>query len=80
MEGVEISLSMLQIFTECKIMKEDPVKKLVEKAHKIFNKTSIYEVMDLERDDAIQALTEYYGPCDTEKLNKYFAILDQLRE
>ena len=60
-------------------MENDEVERLIEKAHEIFNKTSIYEVMDLEPVTAIMTLVDYYGPTHKDNLNKYLSILDQLR-
>lgn len=41
----------------------------------------IYEVFDLDRKEAIKVLEDYYGPVlDTQKVEKYFFILDQIRD
>ena len=61
-------------------MEEKQIEELVEKAHQIFSKTSIYEVMDLDRDVAIMTLLDYYGPTDKDTVEKYLSILDQIRE
>lgn len=57
---------------------DDEIDNLVAQAHQIFGKTSIFEVMDLDREAAIKVLTEYYGPPDTLQLEQYFSILDQI--
>ena len=61
-------------------MNDDQIEDLVHQAHQIFGKTSIYEVMDLDREAAIVVLAESYGPYDPQQLEKYFSILDQLKE
>ena len=61
-------------------MDDDRVEALVIEAHQIFGMTSIYEVMDLDRDTAIKTLAEFYGPADQDKIDKYLSILDELRE
>jgi hypothetical protein len=61
-------------------MNEDQIEYLVKQAHQIFGKTSIYEVTDLDREDAIEVLNEYYEQPTEQQLEKYFAILDIIRE
>jgi hypothetical protein len=61
-------------------MNDDQIENLVKQAHQIFGKISIYEVIDLDRESAAKILTEHYGPTDEQQMEKYFSILDQLRE
>ena len=56
------------------------IDKLIEEAHDIYPKTSIYEVMDVDRDTAILRLSVYYGLPDMEKVVRYLAILDEVRK
>ena len=58
---------------------QDYIDKLIEEAHTIYPKTSIYEVMDTDRETAILRLSVYYGLPDMEKMERYFAILDEVR-
>ena len=55
---------------------QDYIDKLIEEAHTIYPKTSIYEVMDTDRETAILRLSVYYGMPDMEKMERHFAILD----
>ena len=58
---------------------QDHIDKLIEEAHTIYPETSIYEVLDADRDTAILRLSVYYGLPDMEKMERYFAILDEVR-
>lgn len=63
------------------MMTEEQVEALIEQAHGIFGKTSIYEVIDIEdQQTAISTLVEFYGPVDMDEVDRYLAILDQIRE
>ena len=63
------------------MMTEKEVEVLIEEAHRIFGKTSIYEVIDIEdREAAIATLVEFYGPVDDYDVDRYFAILDLILE
>jgi hypothetical protein len=44
------------------MMAEKEVEALIEQAHQIFCKTSIYEVINMDRKSATAALAEFYGP------------------
>jgi hypothetical protein len=60
-------------------MSTDKIEFLVDQAHKIFNRTSIYEVSDLlNRQAAIDFLNDRYSNPDPELINRYLAIVDQL--
>lgn len=61
-------------------MTEDQIEKLIKQAHQIFGKNSIYDVMDLDREEAIELLKKYYEQPTEQQLEKYFAILDIIRE
>jgi len=58
----------------------DKLEDLINQAHDIFGESSIYEVFDFDnREEAIEVLSEFYDPLDMEKVERYFAILDQIR-
>ncbi|MGB5218555.1 MAG: hypothetical protein WBN66_09670 [Smithella sp.] len=61
---------------------KDELEELIDAAHDLFDNYSIYEVMDLEdRQAAIERMVEMYGgSVDLGKMERYFAILDQIRE
>jgi len=61
-------------------MTEKEVEALIEEAHQIFGRTSIYEVIDMDRESAIATLVEFYGPIDEYDVDRYFAILDLILE
>ena len=66
---------------EHKELSDAQIEKLVEQAHILFGKTSIFEVFDLpSRQEVIQTLTEFYGPVDVGRVDRYIAILDKLRD
>lgn len=59
----------------------DQLEELIKKAHAICNRTSIFEVMDLDRTTAFMRLINEYGPpADRERLEQYLSILDEIRE
>ena len=60
-------------------MSDDQLEGLINQAHDIFGESSIYEVFDLDRKEAIEVLYEFYGLLDMDKVEKYFSILDQIR-
>jgi hypothetical protein len=61
-------------------MAEDRIEILVEQAHSLFDKTSVFEVFDLtDRNEIAGILADFYGPVEDEKVDRYFKILDQLR-
>jgi len=60
---------------------KDELEELVDAAHDLFGDYSIYEVMDLDRPAAIGRMVEMYGgSVDLGKMERYFAILDRIRE
>ncbi len=58
----------------------DQIEFLVDQAHRLFGKTSIFEVIDLPtRQEANKVLVEAHGPVDEAKVDRYLSILDRLR-
>lgn len=63
------------------MMTEDQVEMLVLEAHRIFWKTSIFDVLDVEdRLSAMMTLVDLYGPTRKDDLERYLAILDRIRK
>jgi hypothetical protein len=61
-------------------MAEDRIETLVGDAHILFEKISIFDVFDLaDRNGVAGIITDYYGPVEDEKDDKYLKILEQLR-
>ena len=60
-------------------MVSDPLEDLIGKAHALYEETSIFELLDTYRDTAILILSVYDGLPDMEKIERYFAILDEVR-
>ena len=59
----------------------DQIEMLVDQAHRLFGRTSIFEVFDLSnRREVIRTLVEFYGPVDMGKVDRFLFILDQLRD
>ena len=61
-------------------MADDLIEVLVDRAHQIFNETSIFEVMDLNQKAARAKLFELYDAANDRAVDKYLGIFDQLRE
>ena len=59
---------------------KDELEELIDAAHDLYGDSSIYEVMDFDRPAAIERMVEMYGPVDRGKVERYFAILDPIRE
>ena len=58
----------------------DQIEIFVEQAHRLFGKTSVFEVIDLPtKQEAINLLVEFYGMVDVGKVDLYLLILDRLR-
>ena len=54
---------------------------MIDAAHDLYGDYSIYEVMDLDRPAAIAKMMEMYGgSVDLGKMEKYFTIIDRIRE
>jgi hypothetical protein len=60
---------------------EDPVlERMIGHAHDIFD-FSIFEVIDIDdRASAILVLVEHFGPQPMELIERYFEILERIRE
>lgn len=56
----------------------DPIDYWVNKAHNIFNKTSIFEVADLDNELAKEFLNEVYGNPKTELIDQYLEIVNRI--
>jgi hypothetical protein len=55
-------------------------ERLVCTAHAIFSLNSIHEVIDLDRENAVERLIDFYGPeIDMEKVDRYLAVVQELR-
>ncbi len=61
-------------------MAKDPAENLIHQAHSIFSENSVYEVIDLDREMAVDRLIYFYGPMlDMGKVDRYLAVVDELR-
>jgi hypothetical protein len=61
-------------------MATDPAESLIHQAHAIFSKNSVHEVIDLDREMAVERLIYFYAPdIDMEKVDRYLAVVDELR-
>ena len=55
-------------------------ERLICAAHAIFSLNSVHEVIDLDRESAVERLIDFYGPeIDMEKVDRYLAIVWALR-
>jgi hypothetical protein len=59
----------------------DKIEKYVDKAHKIFNGTSVfeYEVFDSDRQTARDFLNQTYGNPGDEAIDRYLEVVSKLR-
>ena len=56
------------------------IEMLVEQAHRLFDKTSIFEVFDLpSRQEVINTLFELYGPVEVGRVDQYLEVLNRIR-
>ncbi len=72
----------MRIARESPVVEDDnPITvSLIGQAHDLFD-FSIFEVMDIDdRASAIMVLVEHFGPQPMELVNRYFEILEQVRE
>ena len=61
-------------------MTQDRDERLIDEAHALFSENSIHEVIDLDREMAVERLIYFYGPeIDMEKVDKYLALADELQ-
>lgn len=56
----------------------DEISKLVDEAHAIFNATSVFEVIDLDKHAARDFLAKAYGNPDIEAIDRYLDVLKKL--
>jgi len=55
------------------------ISKQVDEAHGIFNSTSIYAVIDLDKQAAFEVLNIRYDNPDSERIDRYAGVLERLR-
>ena len=61
-------------------MPQGPDERLICAAHAIFSENSVHEVIDLDRQSAVERLIDFYGPeIDMEKVDRYLAVVWELR-
>jgi hypothetical protein len=60
-------------------MSTKEIQRLVEEARSIFNATSIYEVIDLDKYAAIGVLSRLYSRVCRQEIECYWAVLERLR-
>lgn len=59
----------------------DKVDVLIEQAHSIFNETSVYEVIDLENEQAARSyLKKKYNNPDENSITQYLEVIDRLKK
>jgi hypothetical protein len=55
-------------------------ERLICAAHAIFSLNSVHEVIDLDRESAVERLIDFYGPeIDMEKVDRYLTVVWELR-
>ena len=58
----------------------DDDEKLINEAHDLFGDYSIFEVIDLDRSEAIETMKELYGSnVDLERVERYLDMLERLK-
>ena len=58
---------------------QDQDERLINEAHAIFSLNSVHEVIDLDRECAVERLIYFCGPgIDMEKVDKYLAVVAEL--
>ncbi len=57
----------------------DKIETLVVQAHQIFNKTSLHEVIDMDRPAATATLLEFYEDAGEKDITKYLDVVELLR-
>ncbi len=60
-------------------MRIHKIADLIEEAHKIFNAMSIFEVIDLDRVAARKVLAEIHNSPESEEIERYLDVVDDLR-
>lgn len=58
----------------------DIIEILVNEAHDIFNKTSIFEVVDLDNGPARDFLNETYGNPEAGLVERYLGVIEKLEK
>lgn len=61
------------------VKSKDQIEKLVDEAHKIFNQTSVFEVVDLDNNPARDFLNEAYDNPGPESIDRYLCVIEKLR-
>ena len=56
------------------------ITKFVNQAHKIFNATSVFEVIDTDRQSATEFLNKYYRYPGTRKIDQYLKVVAKLKQ
>jgi hypothetical protein len=59
-------------------LETDTIEKLIDEAHSIFSATSIFEVIDLDKQAAIDFLSKTYDNPEAESIDRYLGVVDQL--
>lgn len=57
----------------------DQIEQIVDQAHKIFNKTSVLEVIDMDGDSARDFLNKAYGHPEPAIIDLYLDVIEMLR-
>ena len=61
-------------------MPQAPDGRLICVAHAIFSLNSVHEVIDLDREMAVERLIDFYGSMeDMGKVDRYLAVVEKLR-
>jgi len=58
----------------------DPIKRYEYEAHDILGETSVFEVLDKDREYAVNFLTRKYGKDNKARIEKYLKVVGRLRE
>jgi hypothetical protein len=62
-------------------MPQAPDERLICAAHAIFSLNSVHEVIDLDREMAVERLIDFYGSdIEMEKVDRYLAVVWELRD
>ncbi|MCB2215117.1 MAG: hypothetical protein KQH59_03565 [Desulfobulbaceae bacterium] len=60
-------------------MGRDTIEVLIEKAHQILNGHSVYEVIDLEEEEARKRIVELYGNVSPSRIDAYLEAVRAIR-
>ncbi len=61
-------------------MKIERICDLVEEAHELFNTTSIFDVIDLDKSSAKEVLNETYRNPRVKKIERYLDVIERLKQ